>query len=124
MQTTDFLQDEDVLLRDHCEATVLIDNPYDREEKPKINLVRQNDSIPDDKDDFLKEIANLSNRLLEKHRLLMDHVVVAWRKACSTSCMIQIVGIHRLALHLLGLTLCASADFVWVVSVFYHVSLL
>ena len=54
MQTTDFLQDEDVLLRDHCEATVLIDNPNNREEKPKINLVRQNDSIPDDKDDFLK----------------------------------------------------------------------
>ena len=29
IQNTDFLQDEDVLLRDHSEATVLISNPYD-----------------------------------------------------------------------------------------------
>ena len=55
IQNTDFLQDEDVLLRDHSEATVLISNPHDQEEKPKINLTRQTTNvIPDDSGDFLK----------------------------------------------------------------------
>ena len=44
-----------MLLRDHSEATVLISNPHDQEEKPKINLTRQTaNAIPDDSGDFLK----------------------------------------------------------------------
>ena len=40
--TTDFLQDDEVGLRDHSEARVLtpIVNPYNSAEKPKMNLVR------------------------------------------------------------------------------------
>ena len=45
-----------MLLRDHSEATVLINNPYNQEEQPKINLTRANsdNAIPDDSGDFLK----------------------------------------------------------------------
>mmetsp|Transcript_14048 Transcript_14048/g.17756 ORF Transcript_14048/g.17756 Transcript_14048/m.17756 type:complete len:135 (+) Transcript_14048:58-462(+) len=40
--TTDFLEDDEVGLRDHSEAQVLtpVANPYNQAEKPKINLVR------------------------------------------------------------------------------------
>ena len=40
--TVDFLADDEVGLRDHSEARVLtpIANPYNQEEKPKMNLVR------------------------------------------------------------------------------------
>lgn len=41
--TVDFLEDDEIGLRDHSEASVLtsqITNPYNLKEKPKINLVR------------------------------------------------------------------------------------
>lgn len=53
LHTEDFLQDDTVMLRDHSDATVLINNPYNQEEKPKISLVRSN-VIPDDTNDFIK----------------------------------------------------------------------
>ncbi len=48
---TDFLDDDEIALRDHSEARILtpVANPKNSSEQPKINLVRT-----DDKDDFLK----------------------------------------------------------------------
>lgn len=51
---TDFMGDDEVMLRDHTEAQVLIANPYDKEEEPKMNLIRASAFVPDDKDDFIK----------------------------------------------------------------------
>ena len=51
---TDFMADDEISLRDHTEAQVLINNPYDKQEQPKMNLVRASAFVPDDKDDFIK----------------------------------------------------------------------